>query len=107
MKQNKWVQLPVAPKAKLMRQVLVQKEGGLYSGVGPGRMVDSRPKDLLAFLCKPLCGSYKGWGVACFLYPIILLAFSMLSLQTSPYSILANGGYAPGLHVYGVRVRGQ
>ena len=44
------VQLPVATKAKLMRQMLVQKERGSIQVLRPGRMVDSHHKDHLTFL---------------------------------------------------------
>lgn len=84
MKLNKWVLLPITMKAKLGRQVLVQKERCLFSCC-PGKMVGYVPSRLPAQACSSCRDSE---GKASFLHPVILLAFE---LGSCPFMLLAFG----------------
>ena len=85
-------QLPGAMKAKLERQVLVQRKE-VYSGATPGSMVDSDLKNLLPFLLKPVSLVGIGRGELFFFYPIILLAFGVL--RPRPFIFLDFGMLGP------------
>lgn len=88
------VQLPVATKAKLVRQALVQKQRGFIQGLSPGRMVFSRVKDHLPFLLKR--SSYRDDEGKVFLflfYTINFPAFGAFGL--CPFNFLAYGMLLP------------
>lgn len=109
--QKMQVPLPVSMKAKLLKQMLVQKERG-FTQLPHRRMADFHlKKDHLPLLCKTavLIKIVRG-GLPPSTYPMILLAIGdlgpypfiflslgELSVRTSPGAILANRGDFPVL----------
>lgn len=87
-KLNKCVWLPATTKLKLMSQVLVQMERGLFRCQDLGEWWTPISKTIYSSCSS--CGSYKDReNKAFFLYPIILLAFGVLGPY--PFIVLAFG----------------
>lgn len=88
------IRLPATTKTKL-----ISKRKEVYSGAATwetGGLLSQRPSRLPA-------QAYSSYRQGFFIYPIIFLAFGMLSLRASPCTILANEGDTlalPGLPVY-------
>ena len=91
------VQLHAATKAKLMRQILVQKERNLFRGQDLGEWWTFVSKTI-PFLTEVLhsLGIERG---GLFFYTIIFLAFGVLSVRIFPYCHLSQWEGYPALQL--------